>query len=201
MTHEPTTSSLTSPSLLVRVKENDPEAWTRLSRIYGPLVYQWSRRCGLSAEDAADIVQEVFGMLARRIDGFRRERPEDTFRGWLWTIARNKVRDHVRRAQDRPVADGGTVAYERFQQLADDAPEPWDDDDQRSVTEQGVVGRALVLIQTEFEPTTWKSFWMASIEQKSTDEIAASLGITKQAVRQAKYRVLRRLREEMDGLQ
>jgi RNA polymerase sigma-70 factor (ECF subfamily) len=200
MPYEPTATELTSPSLLLRVKQNDPEAWTRLSRIYGPLVYHWSRRCGLSAEDAADIVQEVFGILARRINGFRRERPEDTFRGWLWTITRNKVRDHVRRVRDRPSADGGTVAYERLQQLADDAPEPWADDEQRSATEHGIVGRALALIQTEFEPTTWRSFWIATVERKTTAEIATSLGITKQAVRQAKYRVLRRLREEMDGL-
>lgn len=201
MTYEPTTTGQTSPSLLLRVKQREPEAWARLSQIYGPLVYQWSRRCGLSAEDSADIVQEVFGMLARKIDGFRRERPEDTFRGWLWTVARNKVRDHVRRTQDRPSADGGTIAYERLQQLADDAPEPWDDDEQRSMTEQGVVGRALALIKTEFEPTTWQAFWIATVDQRTTDEIAVSLGITKQAVRQAKYRVLRRLREEMDGLQ
>jgi RNA polymerase sigma-70 factor (ECF subfamily) len=110
MAGELSTSALTSASLLLRVKQREPEAWSRLSRVYGPLVYQWSRRCGLSAEDSSDIVQEVFGVLARRIDGFRRERPDDTFRGRLWTIARNKVRDHVRRSQDRPAADGGTTA-------------------------------------------------------------------------------------------
>src|SRR5436189_6240995 len=116
MTYEPTTSGLTSPSLLLRVKQNEPEAWARLSRIYGPLVYQWSRRCGLSAEDSADIVQEVFGILARKLDAFRRERPDDTFRGWLWTIARNRVRDHVRRRMDQAAAVGGTTAYQRMQE-------------------------------------------------------------------------------------
>jgi RNA polymerase sigma-70 factor (ECF subfamily) len=69
------------------------------------------------------------------------------------------------------------------------------------MTEHGIVARTLALIQTEFEPTTWQSFWIATVEQKTTDEIAAALGITRQAVRQAKYRVLRRLREELDGLQ
>jgi RNA polymerase sigma-70 factor, ECF subfamily len=200
MSGELTTSAVTSPSLLLRVKEREPEAWSRLSRVYGPLVYQWSRRCGLSAEDATDIVQEVFGVLARRIDGFRRERPDDTFRGWLWTIARNKVRDHFRRSQDRAVADGGSTAYQRLQQLADDAPEPWADDAERTVTERGIVARILALIQAEFEPTTWRAFWIATVERRTAAEIASQLGITKHAVHQAKYRVLRRLREEMDGL-
>jgi RNA polymerase sigma-70 factor, ECF subfamily len=199
MPSELSTSAVTSASLLLRVKQHEPEAWSRLSRVYCPLVYQWSRRCGLSAEDSADIVQEVFGVLAQRIDGFRRERADDTFRGWLWTIARNKVRDHVRRSQDRAAAHGGTTAYQRLQQLADDAPEPWTDDSERSVTERGIVARTLALIQTEFEATTWQAFWIATVERKTAAEIAAQLGITKHAVHQAKYRVLRRLREEMDG--
>jgi RNA polymerase sigma-70 factor, ECF subfamily len=201
MSGEFSKSGLTSPSLLLRVKQQDPEAWIRLSRIYGPLVYKWARRFGLNSEDASDIVQEVFGVLARRIDGFHREQAKDSFRGWLWTIARNKVRDHVRRARERAAADGGTAAYQRLQQLADDAPEPADDGEERSATDQGIVSRTLTLIQTEFEQSTWRAFWMTTVEQKSAVEIAASLGITKQAVRQAKYRVLRRLREELDGLE
>lgn len=201
MTYEPTTTGLTSPSLLLRVRQHEPEAWARLSDVYGPLIYQWSRRCGLSAEDSADIVQEVFGVLARRIDGFRRERPDDTFRGWLWTIARNKVRDHIRTLKERVSADGGSTAFARLQELADNSPEPWGDDEERTTAEQGIVERTLRLIQTEFETTTWKAFWMATVDGKTAPEIAASLGITPHAVHQAKYRVLRRLREEMDGLQ
>lgn len=200
MNAESSLTGLTSPSLLLRVKQREPEAWARLSRIYGPIVYHWSRRCGLPYEDAADIVQEVFGVLARQIEGFRCDRPEDTFRGWLWTIARNKVRDHLRRARDRVSADGGTAAYQRLQQLADDASEPYHDEEERSAMDQGIVARTLTLIQTEFEATTWQAFWMATVQQKTAPEIAASLGITKHAVRQAKYRVLRRLRQEMDGL-
>lgn len=192
--------SATSPSLLVRVVGRDPEAWTRLSRLYGPLVYQWARRCGLAEADAADVVQDVFAVLARRIGDFRRRGPADTFRGWLWTIARNKVRDLVRRSHDRAAADGGTAAYRRLQDLPDDAAEPWSNDDERSVTEQGVAVRALELIRTEFEPKTWQAFWMATVENQTAAEIAARLGLTKHAVHQAKYRVLRRLREELDGL-
>lgn len=192
-------TGVTSPSLLLRVKRHEPEAWSRLSRLYGPLVYKWSRQCGLGDADAADIVQETFGVLAKRIDGFRRERPGDTFRGWLWTVARNKIRDQARRAKDRAAASGGSTAYQNLQQLADDAPEPGGDDSQ-SVTERGITARALGLLQAEFEPSTWQAFWQAAVEGHTAAEIGARLGITKHAVHQAKYRVLRRLREELDGL-
>ena len=191
-------SSTTSLTLLERVKQHEPEAWRRMSTIYGPLVYQWSRRCGLPEADSADVVQEVFGMLARKIDDFR---GEGKFRGWLWMITRNKVRDHWRRSRDRAAAAGGTEAYLQLQQLADDAPEPWSNDEEKEVTEQGVVTRTLELIQAEFESTTWQAFWIATVEKRTAAEIAAQLGITKHAVHQAKYRVLRRLREEFDGLE
>lgn len=193
-------SNLTSPSLLGRVKDDDPAAWSRLSKIYGPLVYHWARRCGLSAEDSADIVQETFGILARKIGTFRRENAGDSFRGWLWTITRNRVRDLIRRSTERAVATGGTTAHLLLQELADDAPEPVDTPDERTATEQGLVARTMALIQTEFEPSTWQAFWGMAVEKRSAAEVGAALGITKHAVHQAKYRVLRRLREEMAGL-
>lgn len=199
MIPDPSVTAPTSPSLLLRVKRREPDAWLRLSRLYGPLVYKWSRQCGLTDADAADIVQETFGVLAKKIDAFRRERPEDTFRGWLWTVARNKIRDHARRGKDRVAASGGSTAYQHLQQLADDAPEP-DAADEQSATERGIVARALNLLQAEFEATTWQAFWIATMERKTAAEVAEQLGLTKHAVHQAKYRVLRRLREELDGL-
>lgn len=179
-----------------------------MSAIYGPLVYQWGRRCGLPAEDAADIVQEVFGVLSQRISDYR---GAGKFRGWLWMITRNKVRDHQRRSQDRAVATGGTTANYHLQQLADDAPEPWSADNeksspeqtgltQRSITELGLAARTLELVRAEFEPTTWQAFMIATLEKRTAADIAAALGITKHAVHQAKYRVLRRIRQELDEI-
>ena len=41
-----------APSLLVRLKSENPEAWRRLADLYGPVVYEWCRRAGLQAADA-----------------------------------------------------------------------------------------------------------------------------------------------------
>lgn len=169
-----------------------------MTAIYGPLVYQWARRCNLSNEDAADVVQEVFRTLTHALVDYR---PTGKFRGWLWTVTRNKVRDHFRAADRQAVATGGTTAYAQLQQLADDAPEPWTSDDERSASEHGVTIRTLDLIRSEFEPTTWQAFWLSTVEKQSGAEIAAALGLTKQAVYQAKYRVTQRLREELAGLE
>ena len=76
----------TSSSLLERLKARDPEAWRRLIELYTPLIYGWCRQCGLQAEDVADIGQEVFSAVAANQEGFRRDAPGASFRGWLWTI-------------------------------------------------------------------------------------------------------------------
>src|SRR5262245_56574497 len=108
----------TSSSLLARVKERDALAWQRLLALYGPLVYSWCRRAGLRSDDAGDVVQEVFRSVFMGLAAFRRERPEDTFRGWLRVISRNKIRDHFRRSGARTEAIGGTDALARMQQIA-----------------------------------------------------------------------------------
>src|SRR5262245_12114895 len=85
---------VTSLTLLERVRAADPEAWRRLVELYGPVVQRWCRRAGLQESDTADVMQEVFRSVAVRVSQFRREQARDSFRAWLWTITRNKVRDH-----------------------------------------------------------------------------------------------------------
>jgi RNA polymerase sigma-70 factor (ECF subfamily) len=87
-------SGSTSSSLLERAKSRDPDAWRWLAEFYGPLVYNWARAAGLQPSDAADVAQEVFRSVSVKLADFRHDRTHDSFRGWLWTITRNKVRDY-----------------------------------------------------------------------------------------------------------
>jgi RNA polymerase sigma-70 factor (ECF subfamily) len=185
----------TSPSLLVRVQANQAGAWERLVELYAPLVYHWCHRAELGAEDTADVFQEVFRAVAGHIADFRRDRPGDSFRGWLRTIARNKIRDHFRRLRDEPRAVGGTDAHQHLQAVAE--PLLPDDDPSEADVVRRQLRRALELIQGEFEPRTWQAFWKVQMDGRGTDEVGAELGMTAAAVRKAKLRVLRRLRQEV----
>src|SRR5438876_124782 len=100
----------TSRSLLARLHANDDAAWDRLVALYAPLVWHWCRKMQLPAQEAADVFQEVFQAVASHINDFHRDRPGDTFRGWLRTITKNKVHDHFRRQEREPQAAGGTEA-------------------------------------------------------------------------------------------
>src|SRR3954469_22719157 len=93
----PHPSTATSRSLLERVQADDPAAWDRLVGLYAPLVYRWCRRADLPEQEIADVFQDVFQAVTMHIAAFRREKAGDTFRGWLRTITRNKVRDHFRK--------------------------------------------------------------------------------------------------------
>lgn len=185
----------TSLSLLLRIREQDELAWQNLVDLYSPLIYTWCGRCGLNQEDTADIVQDVFTSVARSIGRFRREKEGDTFRGWLRIITRNQIRQHFRKLDGQPQAVGGSTAHLRFQELADSA---LDEPESETGSEQsGLTHRALMLIRDKFEERTWKAFLQTVVQGRTSADVAKDLNISPGAVRQAKYKVLRLLREEM----
>jgi RNA polymerase sigma-70 factor (ECF subfamily) len=55
-------------------------------------------------------------------------------------------------------------------------------------------------VEEEFEPSTLQSFRRLALEGASGEEAAQELGLTVAAVYMAKSRVLRRLRQEAEGL-
>ncbi len=192
-------SVATSLTLLARVRANDAQAWQRLSDLYGPWVYHWCRKSGFQAADAADIVQEVFCSVANGISEFQKERTSDTFRGWLRTITRNKIRDRFRGQACQAEAVGGTDAQLRLAEIPDPrSDDPTDVDDRREIG--SLFGRALRFVQAEFRDRTWEAFWRTTVDGQETADVAVELGISENAVRQAKSRVLRRLRAELGDL-
>ena len=192
-----TSLSATSPSLIQQVADRDPEAWRRLTELYGPLIFHWCRKQGLGEHDAADVLQDVFASVARAVEGFEL-RPGATFRGWLWTITRNQIRDWFRRRARQTLAAGGTAAW---QQLADVAESLSDDPDEFTEPSEmnALFRRGLEFVRCEFEERTWQIFWQAVVQEQPTSEVAEQFGITPNAVRQARSRVLRRLRRELGG--
>jgi RNA polymerase sigma-70 factor, ECF subfamily len=187
----------TSSSLVEKVKTGQSEAWARLVELYGPTVYRWCRQRGLAAEDSEDICQEVFTSVASVVHRFRRERPGDSFRGWLWTITRNKARDYLRRRAGKPSAAGGSDNKGFLAGLTVDSAGVFDSPE--PAPDGPLVRRALELVRKEVEPSSWLAFWRIAVEGQSSAEVAHDLGLTPSAVRQAKYRVLRRLRRELDA--
>jgi RNA polymerase sigma-70 factor (ECF subfamily) len=199
---------LTSLSLLERVKADDQRAWQRLVDLYSPLVRYWCARWQVTGADADDIVQDVFLGVATGIERFQRPRPDcstaamggearGAFRGWLGAITRHKLCDFYQRRQRQPAAQGGSDV----QRLLQEIPAATLSDDAADAAQlSDVYHRALELIRGDFEEHTWQAFWRTAVENQTAAEAAPALGMSKVAVRQAKARVLRRLKEEVGDL-
>lgn len=189
-------SSETSPTLLNRASAGDEQAWQRLVKLYGPLVFHWTRQQGLAEHDAADLLQDVFSSVARSLKRFERQK-EGSFRSWLWVITRNQLTDFFRHRANEAQAAGGTAAW---QQLARVAESLSDDPDDFTTPNQlnALHRRGLELVRCEFEERTWQIFWRSAIDDVDTKDVAEEFGITANAVRQAKSRVLRKLRHVLE---
>lgn len=182
----------TSTTLLTRVRErSDAAAWDRFVQLYTPLLFYCCRRTGLTEDEAADTVQDVFVVLLDTLPTFQYA-AGGSFRGWLRTLTLNKCRERHRQRREQAV--GGSAA------CADRLNDSDLDDLWEAEYRQYLVARALDVMRAEFEPTTWQACWQTTVEDRPASEVAAELGLSVNAVYLARSRVLRRLREYLAGL-
>jgi RNA polymerase sigma-70 factor (ECF subfamily) len=182
----------TPVSLLERLREpSNRAAWDRLVELYTPLLYYWARRVGVQQTDAADLVQEVFTILVQKLPEFIYDRTK-SFRSWLRTVTLNKWREKQRRDGTRREKGDGALSELPG---TDSVEALWE-----AEYRDDLVRRALEVMKSEFQPATWKACWALVIDGRSAAEVATELGLSCGAVRSAKFRVLCRLREELQGL-
>lgn len=163
--------------------------------LYTPLICHWCRRSKLSPEETEDVTQDVFRTVAQSIDSFRRESDKSTFRGWLRTIFKSRAVDYVRRNAAEPGGRGGSEALRWIENSPDhDAREA-------DSTTKALFCRVLDFVQGEFSQSAWRAFWLTVVEEQTAKDVAAQLAMTPGAVRQAKYRILKRVREEMGDVE
>ena len=202
---------MTSTSLILRIQENDSEAWTRFVHLYGPAIYSWCRKQRLQPADAKDVSQDVVSQVLTKIGHY--DRTGGSFRGWLWTITRNKVIDFFRKQGKSPAAVGGT---DHAMNMAGHAEETVDVDLSSSDCPDGessvgsLFHRALDLLRDEFDPSTIQAFIRFAIDGVTAKEVARELdwvGSTKEdeangakRVRMCKVRVRRRLKNEFGDI-
>ena len=161
--------------------------------LYTPLLFAWCRKAGLQESDIADVCQDVFQDVSSSIDKLEYYDSSHSFRGWLWTITRSRLSKHFYRVNRSPRAGGGSAAAASIAQVPD-----WIDDEEvpeAASAQAELVRRAADIIKGDFEERTWQAFWLSSVEGMPTAEIGEQLGMASNAVRQAKFRVMARLKE------
>jgi RNA polymerase sigma-70 factor (ECF subfamily) len=189
----------TSLGLLDRLRQAKPDAaeWRRLQDIYLPLIRHWLARVPGLGDEIDDLTQEVLVVLFRELPSFQRRR-DGAFRAWLRQITVNRIRAFCKARKKQPLAGAGDEADRLLAQLADassDLARQWDQDHDKHVFQ-----KLLALVQQDFEPSTWQAFARFALEGRPAARVAEEMGLSESAVVQAKFRILKRLREEAGEL-
>src|SRR5690606_15785536 len=82
-----------SEDLVVRLKENDEEAFAEVFHLYKDMVYRLSYRLLADKAEAMDITQEVFLVLFRKIASFR---GDCSLKTWLYRVCFNQAANRNR---------------------------------------------------------------------------------------------------------
>lgn len=185
----------TSESLLIRLQEAHPEgpnesAWKQFVEIYAPLIFYWARKNGRNQSDASDLVQEVLTLVFQKLPEFRYDRTR-SFRGWLRTVTLNKFRELARR---KAIVNATTFEVAQVE-IMDRAESTWDIDYARML-----VAQTMEVMESDFAPATWQALQEVMSRGTSVEQAAADAGISAWTVYSAKSRLMKRLRNRLEGL-
>ena len=114
--------SVTSPSLLARVRDPDDEAaWEDFVDRYAPKIFAWCRQHRLQDSDAADVTQDVLCKLVAAMQRFQYDSRRGRFRGWLKTVTANAIHDLTTDWRRKGRAVGSTGVDGWLENLADES--------------------------------------------------------------------------------
>jgi RNA polymerase sigma-70 factor (ECF subfamily) len=187
-------------SLLVRLRDpTDEQAWAEFTQIYGPLINRLARRKGLQDADAADLVQEVFCAVAKAVERDAYDVGKGSFRGWLFTIARNLAVNFLISRDRHPRGTGDTGMnglLEAHPAYAEEHSAIFDTEYKRQLLHW-----AAEQVRGEFSELTWQAFWKTGVEGTSAKEVAEALETTVGTVYHCKSKVMARLRQKIEQVE
>ncbi|QEH31690.1 Sigma-70 region 2 [Aquisphaera giovannonii] len=187
----------TRPSLLGDVADwADDRAWGDFRRQYAPLVEACSRALGLAGDEAAEMQQEAWITIARRMTTFVYD-PGGSFRGWLWRVAWRQGLDfRSRRGAGRWLALDGRDEMAAWRAEDGAAREEEADDPAEFRRLHRMAARIQAAVRRRVQPKTWEAFWLLAVLGWDMDDVVRETGLPHASAYKAKERVLAALREE-----
>ena len=170
----------------------DQTAWEQFVALYTPLIFHWARKVGLGQADAENLVQDVVTTVFRRLPDFQYDRSR-SFRGWLRTVTLNTFRTTARKKSFNEKT--ATASVLESLSSFEEAQSTWDIDYARMLVSQTMEG-----MQSDFAPATWNALKLVFSDGTPVDQAAAQTGVSPWTIYSAKARLLKRLREQLDGL-
>ena len=179
----------TDHDLLLACRRGDETAWEVLIHRYQRLIYSIPRRSGLDEDESAEVFQEVFTTLFKKLD--RIEEP-DRLHAWLVTTARRKTWRFIasrKRFRQSPATENQSEAEEHLSTIPDNAPLP--DEELLKLEEQHRVRTALASLDERCGKLLTMLFYEG--EPRSYAEIAAALGTAEGSIGPTRARCLEKM--------
>ena len=156
--------------------------FAKLYADYFDFVWTTARRLGVPDGMLEDVVQEVFAIVHRKLDGFE---GRSSFRTWLFAIARNVCREARRSARRKAKLSptGAPCDPDELEAREDERPD--------QVAERRAQNQVLHQILDALDDDKREVFVLAEMEQFTAPEIAEALSINLNTV----YSRLRLARE------
>jgi RNA polymerase sigma-70 factor (ECF subfamily) len=183
-------------TLLTRLRSpTDAEAWRTFVDLYLPLVYRYCRKRGLQDADARDVTQQVLANVHRAMESFEYDPRKGKFRNWLGTIALREIMRYQQKSR-RPGKGGGDGLGDSLAgQESGQVDAAWQEE-----FNSHIFAAALDRVRTEFDGPTWQAFdatWLRDVKPR---QAAKDLGKPPAWIYKARFRVLTRLRSEIEFL-
>lgn len=190
MTYRSYHDATTRSSVLRSVADTgDAAAWARFFDLYAGFVFAIARSKGLSAEDADDVVQTVFGDLVRKMPTFEYDRTKGKFRSYLLGLINWRVIDKLkagRREVDFRAAYCDEVkAGTSVEVAADLAEREW---------QAAALDEALRRLQKEARPDHFAAFVESAVEGLDTETVMRLHGLTRDNLYQIRARFTAKLK-------
>ncbi|MDX2081394.1 MAG: sigma-70 family RNA polymerase sigma factor [Terrimicrobiaceae bacterium] len=183
--------------LAERAKQGDESAYARLVERYQAPIHGFIFRSVGDVETARDLAQEVF---VRAWFALARVRAKAKFSTWLFQIAVNLCRDHVKSKATRNARNTESFARRADDERAEDrefaSPE-------LSPAEDAETREAIDALEAEIRalPDELRSsFVLGAVEHQPYKEVASALGLSAKAVEVRIYRARRLLGERLRRL-
>jgi RNA polymerase sigma-70 factor (ECF subfamily) len=192
----------TRSTLLIRVRNPaDARAWGEFVALYEPLLTAYVRQKGLGAEDARDVVQEVFARLVKALPGFELDRKRARFRTWLWQVCQSALGDWARRRRRQARAEDAWLDRLGEPRSSDEGES---DEEWEQLHRRRILSFALETVRARSREKRWACFERHLLQRRPSAEVAGELGLTAAAVNVNCSRILERVRrlcaEHLEGL-
>ncbi len=170
-------------------KTQDREAFITLFKHFAPRIKSFLMKNYMSPEAADELAQETMLAVWGKAGSYNPARAKAST--WIYTIARNKRIDSLRKTGREPIVDYDPIWVE------DDKPGP----SARLLAkdEHGTIGEALKTLPKDQSELLYKSFFEGKAHGEIAEETGLPLGTVKSRIRAA----LKRLRsnEQLEALQ